>query len=79
MRPLALRPPVFFSGLVKDFSGLDFVISLKSEIFVWRNELVVGLNVLKPILCNLDLASLFKGNDRLFPGCSAALFLPNPF
>jgi len=43
MRPDALRPPVLFSGLSSDFSGVVRVISEKSETDEPRRPGVVGL------------------------------------
>ena len=36
MRPLLLRPPVFFSVSTSDFSGFDFVISSKAGVCLVR-------------------------------------------
>jgi hypothetical protein len=38
------RPPDFFSGSVSDFSGVERVISVKSETERNRVPLVTGLN-----------------------------------
>src|SRR6478752_5313024 len=43
MRPWLLRPPVLCSGLMSDFSGVDRVISAKSETLEPRRPGVVGL------------------------------------
>src|SRR6478609_4562729 len=43
MRPCALRPPVLCSGRTSDFSGVDRVISAKSETLEPRRPGVVGL------------------------------------
>jgi hypothetical protein len=38
-----LRPPFFVSFSVSDFSGVDFVISAKSDTDMWRRPGEVGL------------------------------------
>ena len=43
MRPLTLRPPVFFIGSVSDFSGSVFVISSNVETDMKRRPGDVGL------------------------------------
>ena len=43
MRPLLLRPPLFFSGSVRLFSGSVFVISSKVETDMKRRPGEVGL------------------------------------
>src|SRR3989338_8306474 len=53
MRPYIFRPPDFFKGFNKDFSGLDLVISAKSEMTVCLNQFVVGLNFFNPIFLTL--------------------------
>jgi hypothetical protein len=45
MRPYELRPPVLLSFLNKDFSGVERVISAKSETEALRRPAVVGLYV----------------------------------
>src|SRR5918911_5717282 len=45
LRPLALRPPDFFKPSVSDFSGVDFVISAKSEYVTKRRPGLVGLGL----------------------------------
>src|SRR5699024_11004966 len=43
MRPLLLRPAWFFNGCNNDFSGVDVVISAKSEPVMLRRPFEVGL------------------------------------
>src|SRR5215203_4948570 len=45
LRPLALRPPDFFSPVVSDFSGSVFVISAKSANVMKRRPADVGLTL----------------------------------
>src|SRR3954451_12564286 len=45
LRPLTLRPPDFLSPSVSDFSGVDFVISAKSEYVTKRRPVLVGLGL----------------------------------
>src|SRR5919204_945040 len=45
LRPLTLRPPDFFRPSVSDFSGVDFVISAKSEYVTKRRPGLVGLGL----------------------------------
>ena len=45
MRPLLLRPPFFFSGASRLFSGSDVVMSSKAETERWRWPGVVGLSL----------------------------------
>src|SRR6266511_1725073 len=49
MRPLTLRPPVFFIGAVRDFSGSVFVISSNVETVMKRRPGLVGLNFFSAI------------------------------
>src|SRR5215217_3238783 len=49
MRPWLLRPPDFESGRRSDFSGVDRVISAKSETLDPRRPGVVGLYLRMPI------------------------------
>src|SRR5215216_5256484 len=80
MWPWLSRPPDFFSGSVSDRSGVDRVISLKSDTERKRELLVTGLNCRMPIgrlaLEDLD-APLAEGHDRLFPVRPAAAGLPH--
>src|ERR1700727_3940316 len=49
MRPCALRPPLPCSGLISDFSGVERVISAKSETLAPRRPGVVGLYLRIPM------------------------------
>src|SRR5919112_2364765 len=49
MRPWTLRPPFLGSGTSSDFSGVDRVISAKSETLEPRRPGVVGLYLRMPI------------------------------
>src|SRR5215204_3610592 len=49
MRPLLLRPPVFFVEPVRLFSGFDFVTSSNFETVMKRRPGLVGLNLRKAI------------------------------
>src|ERR1700757_4971719 len=49
MRPCALRPPVPLSGRTSDFSGVERVISAKSETLAPRRPGVVGLYLRIPM------------------------------
>src|SRR5882757_8884914 len=50
MRPCTLRPPVLCSGRISDFSGVERVISLKSETLEPRRPGVVGLCLRIPMV-----------------------------
>src|SRR5882757_7045301 len=50
MRPCALRPPLLCSGTSSDFSGVDRVISAKSDTLEPRRPGVVGLYLRIPIV-----------------------------
>src|SRR5919204_1026913 len=52
-RPLTLRPPVFFTGAVSDFSGSDFVISSNEDTDMKRLPGLVGLYFLSAIRLEL--------------------------
>src|SRR5207245_5425783 len=69
MWPLLLRPPVPRFGSSSDFSGVDFVISPKSDTERNRVAGVTGLNCRIPIsaLEHGDRIALFEGHDRFFP------------
>jgi hypothetical protein len=43
IRPWLLRPPFFFNGSVRLFSGVDFVTSSKLETVMKRRPGLVGL------------------------------------
>src|SRR4029078_7221498 len=45
LRPRAVRPPDFLRPSVSDFSGVDFVISAKSEYVTKRRPGLVGLGL----------------------------------
>src|SRR6185312_11097036 len=49
MRPCALRPPLPCNGLMSDFSGVERVISAKSETLAPRRPGVVGLYLRIPM------------------------------
>src|SRR5690606_6115917 len=67
MRPWLLRPPVFGSGLSRDFSGVDRVISAKSATLEPRRPGVVGLYLrmaMSVLLCPSRLADSREDVDR---------------
>src|SRR5690606_17865029 len=59
MRPCPLRPPLLVSGRTSDFSGVDRVISSKSETDDPRRPGVVGLHL--RIAMSSSLLSGFPG------------------
>src|SRR5215207_7687383 len=84
MRPMLLRPAVFFSGFSNDFSGVDLVISSKPLTLIWRRPGEVGLYLrigmiwlLLPgsldLLENVDVLTRVEGHNRLLP----TRFVPN--
>src|SRR3954452_12879659 len=64
LRPRELRPPDFFRPSVSDFSGVDFVISAKSEYVTKRRPGLVGLVLRIGICLALALEPLQGGEDR---------------
>src|SRR5262249_28945515 len=70
MRPMLLRPPVFLSGCVSDFSGRVAVISSKVKPLIPRRPGEVGLycctGTLHPLV-ELDATARLECHDRLFP------------
>src|SRR5207248_11418041 len=72
MRPFTFRPPLFFSGSVRLFSGFVFVISSNVETDMKRRPGLVGLYRRMGILelCSfedLDGIALLELDDRLLP------------
>src|ERR1700754_1914118 len=59
--PWTLRPPLLCSGRISDFSGVDRVISAKSETLAPRRPGVVGLYLRMPISTQ-SLVSLLAGS-----------------
>src|SRR5512134_3335838 len=83
MRPLLLRPPVFFTGSTRLFSGSLFVTSENSETVMKRRPGLVGLNFLAMALDlspleDLDRLALAELHDRLLPAGLAAADQPAP-
>src|SRR5213083_816648 len=64
LRPLTLRPPDFLRPSVSDFSGVDFVISAKSEYVTKRRPGLVGLGLRIGMCLALALESLQGLEDR---------------
>src|SRR5690348_1236180 len=64
MRPWALRPPVPCSGRISDFSGVERVISAKSETLEPRRPGVVGLYLRIPMSLNLS-PGLRRGSEQV--------------
>src|SRR6185437_4200408 len=75
--PVLLRPPVFFFGRSRLFSGVDLVIS--SRVFTIANLVpgVTGFNLLIAIFLDIAIeiytAALLKGDYRLFISRFAAM------
>src|SRR3954447_8053301 len=64
LRPLALRPPDFLRPSTSVFSGVDFVISAKSEYVTKRRPGLVGLGLRIGICLALALEALEALEDR---------------
>src|SRR5688500_7921146 len=73
LRYIRLWPPLFLIGSSRDFSGVDRVISEKSEIERKRVPLVTGLNCRMPMVGSalesvaFDGVALAERHDRLLP------------
>src|ERR1041385_7781427 len=71
MCPWLSRPPLFLSGSISERSGVERVISAKSDTERKRVPFVTGLNWRMPIvesaLEDVDLVALAERHDRLFP------------
>src|SRR5919109_1942280 len=69
MWPLLLRPPLPRNGSTKDFSGVPFVISSKSDTERKRVAGVTGLNCRMPMLAleHRYGVALLEDDDRLLP------------
>ena len=57
--PWALRPEFFFLTTVRDFSGVDFVISLKSEPVIFLLDGVYAVYFLIPMIFSFFI--LYRG------------------
>src|SRR5690242_9901084 len=66
--PWALRPPLFVSGRSSDFSGVDRVISAKSETLEPRRPGVVGLYLRIAIVYNPSADRAAEGLDPVTVG-----------
>src|SRR5690554_1772772 len=64
MRPELLRPPVFDSGRRSDFSGVERVMSAKSDTDEPRRPGVVGLYLRIDMCCSSSLADSREDVDR---------------
>src|SRR5882757_5174285 len=84
--PCTLRPPVLCSGRISDFSGVDRVISAKSETLEPRRPGVVGLCLRMPMVSppsarrsaeDLDRTALLgEGHDRALRVLALAVAAP---
>src|SRR5690606_9499276 len=82
-RPRLLRPPLFFSGRIRDFSGSERVTSAKSDVVIVRREGVYGryflVGIVPPSLREavelLDALPGLECDDRLEAVGSASLVL----